>query len=111
MRLPGLRVGLVSVLVACGALAAATAQEESKSYLPPKSYQGKAETSPLPFLQSQPARPARPARHASVRHRRVRTAAVYHPHRKRVRVAYHRHYRRYAYYRPYGFPFFFFNLF
>ena len=108
MRLPGLRVGLVSVLVACGALAAATAQEEGKSYLPPKSLQGKAETSPLPFLQSQSARPAR---HASVRHRRVRTAAVYHPHRKRARVAYHRHYRRYAYYRSYGFPFFFFNLF
>jgi len=110
MRSVRLKAGLLAALIACAAFAAAKAQED-KSYLPPKSFQGKAETS-IPKTWAPRTVQTRPVRHASTRVRKRRTASVYH-HRKRYRVAHHRGYyrQRYAYYRPVfpGFLFGFFN--
>ncbi len=102
MRSSGLKVGLLSALIACAAFTAAKAQEDDKSYLPPKAFQGKAEPSIPKAAQNEPNRTA------SNQPQRMH-AAVAQPQRKRVRLAHRRHYERYAYNQP--FPRFFFGLF
>ena len=107
----GLKVGLLAAAIACGAFVAASAQEE-KSYLPPKWFQDKGETT-VPKTRTPKTVQARPVRQAHIRTGRRRAAVVHH---RRTRLAYHRGYyrgyyrQRYAYYRP-VFPGFLFGLF
>jgi hypothetical protein len=114
----GLKVGLLAAIIACAAFVAAKAQEE-KSYLPPKSFQGKGESTVSKTWAPKTVQ-TKPVRYASAH---TRHARVYHHGRTRVahHSGYHRHryahrgdrryYRqRYAYYRP-VFPGFLFGLF
>ena len=103
-----LKVGLLAAAIACGAFAAASAQEE-KSYLPPTLFQDKGQTT-VPKTRAPNTVQARPVRQARANARRRRVAAVHH--HRRTRVAYHRGYyrQRYAYYRP-VFPGFLFRIF
>jgi hypothetical protein len=100
MRFSGLKVAIVSIAIACATSAAVNAQDDDKSYLPPKALQGKAEP-PL----NKPAQSA-VNRTASAQPKRSYAAAAQ-PQRRRV-AAYRRHYGRdrYAYNQPSFFPFF-----
>jgi hypothetical protein len=105
-----LKVGFLAAAIACGAFAAASAQEE-KSYLPPTLFQDKGQTT-VPKTRVPNTVQARPVRQAHARaHPGRRHVAAVHHHR-RTRVAYHRGYyrQRYAYYRP-AFPGFLFGIF
>lgn len=106
MRSSILRVGLLSAVIASATLTIASAEENEKSYLPPRSLQGKAEQA----AKSPAQRHA--SRHAAVRLQRAHPSrvAVEEPqHRRRVRTAFRRHHahERYAYNQP-RFPFFMF---
>jgi hypothetical protein len=103
MRSFSQKMGLLSVLIACAACTAAKAQEDDKSYLPPKAFQGKAEPV-TPKSGQQP--------HARYAYSQSRRMAAAQPQHKRVRTAYRHRYDRYAYYQPrYAFPRFFFGFF
>jgi hypothetical protein len=100
MRSFSLRVGALSLLIACATVSVAKAQVDDNSYLPPKSFQGKAEPSQTKPMQSESRR------HAVAQPRKVYRAEAAQPQRRRV-ATYRRHHsrERYAYNQP--FPFFF----
>jgi hypothetical protein len=97
MRSFSLTAGALSVLIACATFSVAQAQDD-KSYLPPSSYQGKAEPSQTRDMRSQGRRYAiAQPRQAAAPHYR---AAAAQPQRHRV-ATYRRHHReRYAYNTP-----------
>ncbi len=96
MRSSGLGVGALAILITCAAFTAVNAQEDDKSYLPPKSMQGKAEP-PL----NKPAQ-AQTSRYASAQPKSYGAAAQ--PQRRRI-AGYRRRYgrERYAYNQPFFF--------
>lgn len=100
MRYYSLAVGALSVAIVCASFSVAKA-EEDKSYLPPSSYQGKAEPSPTRDMRSSGRRTA------SAQPVKTYGPAVQ-PQRRRV-AAYRRHrsHERYAYNQPSFFRTFF----
>jgi hypothetical protein len=98
MRSFSLTAGILSVLIACASFSVAKAQDD-KSYLPPSSYQGKAEPSHARQPRSEGRRyaTAQPRRVAAPRYRTVEAQ----PQRHRV-TTYKRHHsrERYAYNQP-----------
>ncbi len=87
MRFPNLKLGLMSALIACAAFTAAGAQEGDKSYLPPQSYQGKAEP---PIQGSAKDRSGTYANAGRL------PGGVAQPTHRRTRLAHRRRYERYA---------------
>jgi hypothetical protein len=109
MRIRRLGIGVLSVLIACSAVAITEAKDDDKSYLPPSSVQSKTATDHQSVRQPG----VRPRTKRIVRHRRhVRERYAYRRYR-RERYAYRRYARqRYAYYNPgLPFPLFFLRLF